>query len=107
MFIFFVNTIPTRQIHVTNLRPAVDPLLVREQVNLAEWTIEWQKKGMLDQMVYPNIADQIKPCSLKKFAETAEKCCTDYGVDRPTIGDVLWILEHVLQLQEFGPMDKH
>ncbi|XP_010421209.1 PREDICTED: probable receptor-like protein kinase At5g24010 [Camelina sativa] len=87
-------------------RPAVDPLLVREQVNLAEWAIEWQKKGMLDQIVDPNIADQIKPCSLKKFAETAEKCCADYGVDRPTIGDVLWNLEHVLQLQESGPLDK-
>ncbi|KAL1206096.1 putative receptor-like protein kinase [Cardamine amara subsp. amara] len=86
-------------------RPAVDPLLVREQVNLAEWAIEWQKKGMLDQIVDPNIADQIKPCSLKKFAETAEKCCADYGVDRPTIGDVLWNLEHVLQLQESGPLD--
>ncbi|KAG2240187.1 hypothetical protein Bca4012_014726 [Brassica carinata] len=86
-------------------RPAVDPLLVREQVNLAEWAIEWQKKGMLDQIVDPNIASQIKPCSLKKFAETAEKCCADYGVDRPTIGDVLWNLEHVLQLQESGPLE--
>ncbi|CAG7871978.1 unnamed protein product [Brassica rapa] len=85
-------------------RPAVDPLLVREQVNLAEWAIAWQKKGMLDQIVDPNIAGQIKPCSLKKFAETAEKCCADYGVDRPTIGDVLWNLEHVLQLQESGPL---
>uniref|UniRef100_A0A1J3K3T1 Putative receptor-like protein kinase n=1 Tax=Noccaea caerulescens TaxID=107243 RepID=A0A1J3K3T1_NOCCA len=87
-------------------RPAVDPLLVREQVNLAEWAIEWQKKGMLDQIVDPNIADEIKPCSLKKFAETAEKCCAEYGVDRPTIGDVLWNLEHVLQLQVSGPLDK-
>ncbi|KFK27687.1 hypothetical protein AALP_AA8G415600 [Arabis alpina] len=87
-------------------RPAVDPLLVREQVNLAEWAIEWQKKGMLDQVIDPNIADQVKPCSLKKFAETAEKCCADYGVDRPTMGDVLWNLEHVLQLQESGPLDK-
>ncbi|AED93245.1 putative receptor-like protein kinaseRLK-Pelle-CrRLK1L-1 family [Arabidopsis thaliana] len=86
-------------------RPAVDPLLVREQVNLAEWAIEWQRKGMLDQIVDPNIADEIKPCSLKKFAETAEKCCADYGVDRPTIGDVLWNLEHVLQLQESGPLN--
>ncbi|KAG7551708.1 Malectin-like domain [Arabidopsis thaliana x Arabidopsis arenosa] len=86
-------------------RPAVDPLLVREQVNLAEWAIEWQRKGMLDQIVDPKIADEIKPCSLKKFAETAEKCCADYGVDRPTIGDVLWNLEHVLQLQESGPLN--
>ncbi|XP_010541754.1 PREDICTED: probable receptor-like protein kinase At5g24010 [Tarenaya hassleriana] len=80
-------------------RPAVHPLLAREQVNLAEWAMQWQKKGMLDQIVDPNLAGQIDPNSLKKFGETAEKCCADYGVDRSTMGDVLWNLEHVLQLQ--------
>ncbi|XP_010519470.1 PREDICTED: probable receptor-like protein kinase At5g24010 isoform X2 [Tarenaya hassleriana] len=88
-------------------RPAVDPLLAREQVNLAEWAIQWQKRGTLEQIVDPNLAGQIKLSSLKKFGETAEKCCADYGVDRPTMGDVLWNLEHVLQLQESsGPSDE-
>ncbi|KAJ7974150.1 Receptor-like protein kinase [Quillaja saponaria] len=83
-------------------RPAVDPLLAREQVNLAEWALEWQKKGMLDQIIDHHLVGQIKPSSLKKFGETAEKCLADYGVDRPTMGDVLWNLEHALQLQESG-----
>ncbi|CAI9089998.1 OLC1v1024668C1 [Oldenlandia corymbosa var. corymbosa] len=83
-------------------RPAVDPALEREQVNLGEWAIEWQKKGLLEQIIDPHLRGQIRPSSLKKFGETAEKCLADYAIDRPTMGDVLWNLEHALQLQENG-----
>ncbi|KMT16190.1 hypothetical protein BVRB_3g053500 [Beta vulgaris subsp. vulgaris] len=81
-------------------RPAVDPLLTREQVNLAEWALEFQKNGLLEQIVDPRLQGQIKPSSLKKFGDTAQKCLAEYGVDRPTMGDVLWNLEYALQLQE-------
>ncbi|OAY48349.1 probable receptor-like protein kinase At5g24010 [Manihot esculenta] len=84
-------------------RPAVDPLLAREQVNLAEWAMQWQKKGMLEKIIDPHLVGQINRRSLKKYGETAEKCLADYGVDRPTMGDVLWNLEYVLQFQESGP----
>ncbi|XWS37872.1 hypothetical protein CRYUN_Cryun19dG0082700 [Craigia yunnanensis] len=88
-------------------RPAVDPLLAREQVNLAEWAMQWQKKGMLGKIIDPNLVGQIKPSCLKKYGETAEKCLAEYGVDRPTMGDVLWNLEYALQLQESGPEEPH
>lgn len=81
-------------------RPAVDPQLAREQVNLAEWALEWLQKGMLEHIVDPYLVGQVKPSSLKKFGETAEKCLAEYGVDRPTMGDVLWNLEYALQLHE-------
>ncbi|CAO2821214.1 unnamed protein product [Amaranthus hypochondriacus] len=81
-------------------RPAVDPLLTREQVNLAEWALEYQKQGLLEQIVDPRLKDEIKPRCLKKFGDTAQKCLAEYGVDRPTMGDVLWNLEYALQLQE-------
>ncbi|XP_004309183.1 PREDICTED: probable receptor-like protein kinase At5g24010-like [Fragaria vesca subsp. vesca] len=84
-------------------RPAVDPLVEREQVNLGEWAMQWQKKGMLEKIIDPHLVGHIKPSSLKKFGETAEKCLAEYGADRPTIGDVLWNLEYALQLQESGP----
>ncbi|KAM0953626.1 putative protein kinase RLK-Pelle-CrRLK1L-1 family [Dioscorea sansibarensis] len=81
-------------------RPVIDPTLPREMVNLAEWAINYQNRGELDQIVDSRIAGTIRPDSLRKFGETVEKCLADCGVDRPGMGDVLWNLEYVLQLQE-------
>ncbi|KAM0043807.1 putative protein kinase RLK-Pelle-CrRLK1L-1 family [Helianthus debilis subsp. tardiflorus] len=81
-------------------RPALNPVLPRDQVNIAEWALTWQKKGMLDQIMDGNLTGKVNPASLKKFGETAEKCLAEYGVDRPSMGDVLWNLEYSLQLEE-------
>lgn len=80
-------------------RSALDPLLPREQVNLAEWGILCKSKGILEDIIDPSIKGQIDPNSLRKFSETVEKCLQEDGSDRPTMGDVLWDLEYVLQLQ--------
>lgn len=87
-------------------RPAINPALPREQVNLAEWGMQWKRKGLLENIIDPNLAGAINPESMKKFAEAAEKCLADYGVDRPTMGDVLWNLEYALQLQEASSQGK-
>lgn len=81
-------------------RPAINPALPREQVNIAEWAMHWQKRGMLDQIIDPHLVGTINHGSLRKFGETAEKCLAEQGIERPAMGDVLWNLEYALQLQE-------
>ncbi|KAK8968314.1 Receptor-like protein kinase THESEUS 1 [Platanthera guangdongensis] len=58
-------------------RPALNPVLPREQVNIAEWAMNWQKKGMLDQIMDPDLMGKIMPASLKKYGDTAEKCMAE------------------------------
>ncbi|KAF2302117.1 hypothetical protein GH714_032848 [Hevea brasiliensis] len=82
--------------------PAINTLLPREQVNLAEWGIICKNKGTLEQIVDPSIKSQINLSSLRKFAEIAEKCLQECSADRPPMGDVQWYLEYALQLQQTG-----
>ncbi|XP_006356443.1 receptor-like protein kinase HERK 1 [Solanum tuberosum] len=81
-------------------RPAIDSSLPREQVNLAGWAMNWQKKGQLKQSIDPKLQGKVRPDSLRKFGETAVKCLAYSGVDRPSMGEVLWNLEYALHLQE-------
>ncbi|KAG9439144.1 hypothetical protein H6P81_019309 [Aristolochia fimbriata] len=81
-------------------RPVINPTLPKDQINLAEWAIRWQRQGALETIIDPQLRDSYSLESLKKFGEIAEKCLADEGKNRPTMGEVLWHLEYVLQLQD-------
>ncbi|XP_010417830.1 PREDICTED: receptor-like protein kinase ANXUR1 [Camelina sativa] len=81
-------------------RPALNPNLPKEQVSLGDWAMNCKRRGTLDDIIDPNLKGKINSECLKKFADTAEKCLSDSGLERPTMGDVLWNLEFALQLQE-------
>ncbi|PKI78267.1 hypothetical protein CRG98_001325 [Punica granatum] len=81
-------------------RPALNPSLPKEQVSLADWARLCHKKGTLEEIIDLHLRGQISPECFKKFTETAEKCLSDHGYDRPSMGDVLWNLEFALQLDD-------
>ncbi|XP_074357419.1 putative receptor-like protein kinase At5g59700 [Apium graveolens] len=80
-------------------RAVIDPSQPRETVNLVEWAGKWLSQGKLEKLVDPYLAEEIKPESLENYGEIAEKCLAERGVDRPTMGEILWKLECALQLQ--------
>lgn len=83
-------------------RPALDSNLPKEQVSLADWARKSyysQKGSSLIDIVDSQIKQEITPECLEHFAEIASKCLSDHGIDRPSMGAVLWHLEYCLQLQ--------
>ncbi|CAJ1944127.1 unnamed protein product [Sphenostylis stenocarpa] len=81
-------------------RPVICPTRPTEEINLAEWAKKQHRRGMLREAIDPRIVATINPQSLTVFVQVSEKCLADCGVDRPSMGDVLWHLEHALRLQE-------
>ncbi|KAI5416654.1 probable receptor-like protein kinase At5g61350 [Lathyrus oleraceus] len=84
-------------------RPVICSTLPLEQANLADWVVKQHKSGMLHKAVDPRIANTINPESYKVFVQLGVKCLSERSVDRPSMGDVLWNLEHAYQIQIASP----
>ncbi|PIN27195.1 Serine/threonine protein kinase [Handroanthus impetiginosus] len=81
-------------------RPVIIPSFPGEQVNLAEWASFCYREGRIQEIIDPNLDGQIALECLSKFVETGVMCLREKGVDRPAMNDVVWSLEHAMQLQE-------
>ncbi|KAL3812271.1 hypothetical protein ACJIZ3_013539 [Penstemon smallii] len=80
-------------------RPALNPSLPKEQVSLADWALLNHRRGTFEEIIDPFIKGEINCECLKQFIEIAVKCLSDHGLDRPSMGAVLWNLEYCLQLE--------
>ncbi|CAI9109861.1 OLC1v1009781C1 [Oldenlandia corymbosa var. corymbosa] len=87
----------------TNSRPT--KTAASEQHCLAEWARRCYTKGIVHQIVDPNLKVQIAPECLWSYSELAFNCLKDQGVDRPAMSDVVGSLEFALQLQEAADKD--
>ncbi|GMI92000.1 hercules receptor kinase 2 [Hibiscus trionum] len=81
-------------------RAVINPSLPKDQINLAEWAMRWQRQRSLETIIDPHLKGKYSTESMEKFGEIAEKCLADEGKNRPTMGEVLWHLEYVLQLHQ-------
>ncbi|CAH2047222.1 unnamed protein product [Thlaspi arvense] len=80
-------------------RPVIDPSLPREEVNLIEWAMKLVKKGKLEESIDPFLEGKVRLEEMKKYCGITEMCLAQNGTERPTMGDLLWNLEFMLQAQ--------
>ncbi|KAM7488644.1 hypothetical protein LguiB_026128 [Lonicera macranthoides] len=83
-------------------RPAVDSTLQEEERGLAAWAAHCISKGMIDQIIDPNLKGQILPNCLSAFVQIANQCVHRAPKKRPTMAEVVVQLQLVLALQERG-----
>ncbi|GMI77055.1 FERONIA [Hibiscus trionum] len=83
-------------------RPPISRTAEKSQISLAAWAQQCHRSGTLDKIIDPFLRGKIAPECLKKFTEVAMSCLHDEGIERPSMGDVVWGLEFALQLQDSG-----
>jgi hypothetical protein len=81
-------------------QPVINTTLPRDQINLAEWALNWQRRNLLEAIIDPRLNGSYTLESITQFSEIAENCLADEGRSRPSMGRVLWYLESALQLHQ-------
>ncbi|KAI4357980.1 hypothetical protein L6164_001892 [Bauhinia variegata] len=87
-------------LEVLSARPALSPVEDEEHANLADWARYCHEKGIVDQLLDPNLQGKIATASLEMYLGVAKKCLAEKAVMRPLMGDVLQNLVLALQLQK-------
>ncbi|XVE99794.1 hypothetical protein REPUB_Repub03eG0231600 [Reevesia pubescens] len=81
-------------------RPAVDSKLEYPQISLANWARKCVENESLGETIDPFLKGKFSLNSLRIYANIAENCIRENGLERPTMRDVAQRLEFALQLQE-------
>ncbi|TKY50161.1 Receptor protein kinase FERONIA [Spatholobus suberectus] len=89
------------------VRSASAPRSRKEQVSLANWAKHCYKSETLEQIVDPTLKGSIAPECFRKFCETAMSCLLEDGTQRPSMNDIVWMLEFALQLRESAEQRKN
>jgi len=79
------------------------PLPSREEkhrVSLVKWAKHCYENGTLNEIVDTELKGQVAPQCLRKFVEVAFTCLLEEGTQRPSMNDVVELLEFALQLQD-------
>ncbi|KAK9279083.1 hypothetical protein L1049_012758 [Liquidambar formosana] len=95
-----VNPFGVVLLEVYCIKPAMNTKLPEEQVILAEWAMDLKKNGKLHQAIDPLLTNIVNTELVKKFSNATEECLEERGVDRLSMGKVLWMLESALQLHK-------
>ncbi|TKY65064.1 Receptor protein kinase FERONIA [Spatholobus suberectus] len=72
----------------------------KQKTSLVNWAKRCCEKGTLREIVDPEMKGQIAPQCSRKFGEVALSCLLEDGTQRPSMNDVVGMLEFVLQLQD-------
>ncbi|KAG4922754.1 hypothetical protein JHK87_051457 [Glycine soja] len=72
----------------------------KQRMSLVKWAEHCYEKGILSEIVDSELKGQIKPQCLHKFSEVALSCLLEDGTQRPSMKDIVGMLDLVLQLQD-------
>ncbi|KAG4925920.1 hypothetical protein JHK87_051460 [Glycine soja] len=72
----------------------------KQRMSLVKWAKHCSEKGTLSEIVDSELKGQIKPQCLHKFSEVALSCLLEDGTQRPSMKDIVGVLEFVLQFQD-------
>ncbi|KAL9323550.1 hypothetical protein ACSQ67_008407 [Phaseolus vulgaris] len=71
-----------------------------DDVSLSNWVRHCDRMGTITEIVEPTLKKKITAECLKKFCEIGMSCLLEDGAKRPSMKDVVGMLEFTLQLQE-------
>ncbi|WVZ06817.1 hypothetical protein V8G54_020163, partial [Vigna mungo] len=72
----------------------------KQRISLVNWAKHCYEKGTPNEIVDIQLKGQVAPQSLRKFVEVAFTCLLEDGTQRPSMNDVVELLEFALQLQD-------